>query len=242
MSILIAILEFFLKIIKKINNLLNHLIAKASGKENDDVSLEEITDLVEEAHEGGSIDAGEYRLMTNVMKFNDVLVSDVMTPRVVLFSCRADVTIEEAAKLSELQIYSRFPIWTGDSIDDEVVGYVTTKDVFFAALNGKNDITLRELARTIHFIPENAELGTTLEEFLRNKQQLFLVVDEYGGIEGLITMEDILETILGVEIIDEADKIADLRQLAKQKREERIKSNPYNDFPYYYATHKHNEA
>jgi CBS domain containing-hemolysin-like protein len=210
--------------IEKVNKVLIHI----SGKENDDVSMEEITDLVEEAREDGSIDAGKYRLMTNVMKFNEVLVSDVMTPRVVLFSCRADMTIEETAKLPELQIYSRFPIWNGDSIDDEVIGYVTTKEIFNAALDGKNNITLKELARQIHFIPENAELGTTLEEFLRNKQQLYLVVDEYGGIEGLITMEDVLETILGVEIIDEADKIADLRQLAKQKREKRIRTN-YNN-------------
>jgi CBS domain containing-hemolysin-like protein len=232
MSVIILILEFCLKIVKKVNSSLSHLIAKLQGKEDSDVSMEEITDLVEEAHEDGSIDAGEYRLMTNVMKFNDVLVSDVMTPRVVLFSCRADMIIQETAKLPELQIYSRFPIWIGESIDDEVVGYVTTKEVFNAVLNGKNNITLKELARPIHFIPENAELGSTLDELLRNKQQLYLVVDEHGGIEGLITMEDILETILGVEIIDEADKIADLRQLAKQKREDRIKTN------YHYSTNK----
>jgi len=225
MSVIISVLGFFLKITKKINNSLNHLIAKLQGKEDSDLSMEEITGLVEEAHEDGSLDAGEYRLMTNVMKFNDVLVSDVMTPRVVVFSCRADMTAVETAKLPELQIYSRFPIWIGSSIDDEVIGYVTTKEVFSAVLNGKHNITLKEIARPIHFIPENAELGTTLEELLKNKQQLYLVVDEYGGIEGLITMEDILETILGVEIIDEADKIEDLRQLAKQKREDRIKTS-----------------
>ena len=221
----VFILESLLRFTKKISSILTRLLVKASGKENDDTSLEEISGLVEEAREEGSIDAGEYRLMTNVMKFNNVLVSDVMTPRVVLFSCRADMIVEETLKLPELQVYSRFPIWVGDSIDDKVVGYVTTKEVFNAALNGKNNITLQQLARSIHFIPENAELGTVLEELLRNKQQLYLVVDEYGGIEGLITMEDVLETILGVEIIDEADKIADLRQLAKQKREERIRNN-----------------
>ena len=223
MSVIIFILESLLKFTKKINGFLSRLLTKVSGKENDEASLEEITDLVEEAREEGSIDAGEYRLMTNVMKFNDVLVSDVMTPRVVLFSCKADMIVEEAAKLSELQIYSRFPIWMGESIDDEVIGYVTTKEVFNASLNGRNNITLKDIVRPIHFIPENAALGTALEELLRNKQQLNLVVDEYGGVEGLLTMEDILETILGVEIIDEADKIADLRQLAKQKREERTR-------------------
>jgi CBS domain containing-hemolysin-like protein len=91
-------------------------------------------------------------------------------------------------------------------------------------LNGLNNKSLSDLARPINFIPENAELGVALEELLRNKQHLYLVVDEYGGIEGLITLEDVIETILGVEIIDEADKVADLRQLAKQKREARVKN------------------
>ena len=225
MFVFVFILESLLKFTKKINTALTRLLSRILGKENNEASLEEITDLVEKAREDGSIDVGKYRLITNIMQFNDVLVSDVMTPRVVLFSCRANMIVEETSKLPELQIYSRFPIWMGDSIDDEVIGYVTTKEIFNAALNGRNNIKLEEFARPIHFIPENAELGTALEELLRNKLQLYLVVDEYGGIEGLITMEDILETILGVEIIDEADKIADLRQLAKQKREERIRSH-----------------
>jgi len=91
-------------------NSANNILIRISGKENDDVSLEEITDLVEEAREDGSIDAGKYRLMTNVIKFSEVLISDVMTPRIVLFSCRADMTIKEAYQQPELQIHSRFPI------------------------------------------------------------------------------------------------------------------------------------
>jgi len=201
-----------------------------SGRENDDVRIEEITDLVEEAREDGAIDAGEYRLLNNVMHFKDVFVSDVMTPRIVLFSCRANMTVAEAAKLPELQMYSRFPIWEGESIDDEIIGYVTTKEVFNAVLNGLNDKELKDLARTIHFVPENAELGKTLEIFLIKKQHLLLVVDEYGGIEGLITMEDVLETMLGVEIVDEADKVIDLRVLAKTRREARLKENYHIDF------------
>lgn len=203
------------------------LFMQISGRDNDDVSLEEITDLVEEAREDGSIDAGEYRLLKNVMNFNDILVSDVMTPRIVLFSCRATMSVAEASKLPELQMFSRFPVWNGESIDDEVVGYVITKEVFNAALNGQTDKPLSDLARQLHFVPENAELGKTLEELLVTKQHLYLVVDEYGGIEGLITMEDVLETMLGVEIVDEADKVVDLRALAKLRRETRIKEN-YN--------------
>jgi len=110
-----------------------------------------------------------------------------------------------------------------------VIGYVTTKDVLNAALNNQNEKTLSDFARPINFIPENAVLGVALEELLLNKQHLYLVVDEYGGIEGLISLEDVIETILGEEIIDEADKVADLRLLAKQKREARIKTISYVD-------------
>ena len=203
------------------------IFIRISGKENDDVSMEEITDLVEDARKDGTINAGEYRLLKNVMNFNDILVSDVMTPRIVLFSCKANLTVSEAAKLPELQMFSRFPVWNGESIDDEIIGYVITKEVFNAVLNNHSDKLLSELARPINFIPENAELGKTLEGLLISKQHLYLVVDEYGGIEGIITMEDILETMLGVEIVDEADKIVDLRVLAKIRREARIKEN-YN--------------
>ncbi len=200
---------------------------KISGKEKDDITIEEITDLFEEAREEGSLDAEEYRLLKNVMNFNDVLVSDVMTPRIVLFSCEANVTVAEAIEMAELQMYSRFPIWEGDSLDDEILGYVTTKEIFSAALSGKLDSKLKSFSRKISFIPENSELGKTLETFLVNKQQLSLVVDEYGGVEGLITMEDIIETMLGVEIVDEADKVVDLRALAKKRREIRLREN-YN--------------
>jgi CBS domain containing-hemolysin-like protein len=208
-----------LPLLSKINKAYVHI----SGKSTEEANLEEITDLVEEAREYGSIDDGEYRILKNVMNFNEVLISDVMTPRTVLFACNADMTIGEIVKLPEIQVFSRFPIWSGKSIDDDVLGYVTTKDVFAAVLNGKTDMKLSKLARPIQFIPENADIGRTLDDLIVSKQQLYLVVDEYGGIEGIVTMEDIIETILGVEIVDEQDKVIDMRIFAKTQREKRIK-------------------
>lgn len=157
------------------------------------------------------------------MNFSDILVSDVMTPRIVLFSCESNTSVSKAIKLPELQMYSRFPIWDGDSLDDEVLGYVMTKEIFSAALSGDTTKTLKELSRPICFIPENAGLDKALDTFLVNKQHLLLVVDEYGGVEGLLTMEDVIETMLGVEIVDEADKVVDLRLLAKHRRELRLR-------------------
>lgn len=197
---------------------------KVGGAAKEDASLEELDAIVETAHEDGAIDAGEYKIFKNLIHFSDVHVSDVMTPRTVLFSCEADKTVSEVAALPELKLFSRFPVWDGESIDDGVVGYVMTKEVLHAAITGREQRKLRELAREVYIIPENAELDSALDRFLKRRQHLFLVVDEYGGVEGIITMEDVLETILGQEIVDEADKVVDMRALAKQRRDLRVAS------------------
>lgn len=188
-----------------------------------EATIEDIQEVVESAHEEGTIQTGEYKIFTNVIKFNQVPVADVMTPRTVIFSCNANMTVEEAIKQPEIKIYSRFPIYEGNSLDDKVVGYVMSKDVFQAALNNKMSSKLKEFARDIFFIPENVSLDDALNQFLSKRQHIFLVVDEFGGIEGLLTMEDLIETILGEEIIDEADKYIDLREVAKNKRQNRLK-------------------
>ncbi len=205
-------------------HLFNSLRKVIEGEKNAEESREEINELVETAHEEGAIDIGEYRILKNIMNFSEVLVTDVMTPRTVIFSFEADRLIDDVIKIPELQMYSRFPIWEGESIDDGIIGYVMSKDILLAAINGKNNMTLRDFCREVYFIPENARLDIALERFLNRRQHIFIVVDEYGGVEGLLTMEDVLETILGTEILDEADKVADLRQLAKQRRDSRIAS------------------
>lgn len=184
----------------------------------------EIEEAVESAREEGSLDEDEYRILKNVIQFSDILVSDVMTPRTVVFSCNANNTVEQTVFLPEIRMYSRFPIWEGEALDDGVIGYVMSRDILYAALQGQMDLPLRHFKRDVYYIPENAPLDAALDMFLKRKQHLFLVVDEYGGVEGLITMEDVLETILGTEIVDEADKVIDMRQLAKQRRDKRISS------------------
>lgn len=212
------------KSISPITSILKLLNRAIVGSPNVEESRDELSELVESAHEEGAIEPSEYRILKNIMHFNEILVSDVMTPRTVVFSCAADRAVDEILDTPELKMYSRFPIWEGDSVDDGIIGYIMSKDIFLAALKGKGASKLRDFNREIYFIPENAELDTALERFLNRRQHMFMVVDEYGGIEGLITMEDVLETMLGVEIVDEVDKVVDLRQLAKQRRDSRIAS------------------
>lgn len=220
----IPVLTFYSFLSKPFLLIIKYLNQNIAGSSTEEASREELNAMVESAREEGSLDDDEYRILKNIMHFSDVLVTDVMTPRTVVFSCEADKTVGEVVNLPEIQMYSRFPIWEGESLDDEVVGYVMSKDILHAALKDKGNIKLRNFSREVYFIPEIAQLDDALELFLKRNQHQFLVVDEYGGIEGLLTMEDVLETMLGVEIVDEADKVVDLRRLAKQQRDKRVAS------------------
>lgn len=198
-----------------------NFFAAPTLKSEEETTREELDEILETAHEEGSLDSGEYRILKNIMRFTDVRVSDVMTPRTVVFACQADLPITNVVVMPEFRQYSRFPIYHSDSLDS-VVGYVLTKDLLWAMVNAREQTTLRSMMREVYFIPENIQLDQALENFLERKEHLFVVVDEYGGVEGLLTMEDVMETLLGVEILDEADKVTNLRQLAKQRRDHRI--------------------
>lgn len=221
-SIVSGILGLISLITSPLFLLMKFMTDKIAGETNEDDSRDEINALVEFAREEGSLDADEYRILKNIMHFSNVYVSDVMTPRTVVFSADAFKTVGEMLDYPEIHMHSRIPIWEGESIDDGVIGYVMVRDILRAALNGKTDTKISELAREIFFIEEEEVLDEALERFLHRRQHMFMVVDEYGGIAGLITMEDVLETILGVEIVDEADKFEDMRLVAKQKRDKRI--------------------
>lgn len=199
----------------------NSLMRLTHRDDDEEEARGELEAVVETAREEGALDPSEYRIMTNIMRLSSVSVSDVMTPRTVVFSLPLSMTIGEALKMPELQMFSRFPVYEENNLDS-VRGYVIAKDVLRGALAGRVDEELNKLVREVRFVPENITLERTLEQFLQEHHHLFMVVDEHGGVEGVITMEDVLETMLGVEIVDEADKVVDLRQLAKHQRDQRI--------------------
>ncbi len=204
-----------------VNRLLVTLTKPRSQEEEEEEAREELEALVETAREEGALDPGEYRIMTNIMQLSSIEVGDVMTPRMVVASMSSELTVAEAIKQPELQMFSRLPIYDGADLDS-VTGYVMTKDILRAALAGRQSVELTRLKRDVGYIPENITLDRALEQFLQQRQHVFMVVDEHGGVEGIITMEDVLETMLGAEIVDEADHVVDLRALAKQRRDARV--------------------
>ncbi|MBN1919508.1 MAG: DUF21 domain-containing protein [Verrucomicrobia bacterium] len=186
------------------------------------LSRDEIRSLAHMALAEGAIDHTEASLLRNLIAFREVTVEDIMTPRTVVFALRADQTVGEITRGGPPR-FSRIPI-VGTSLDDPK-GVVHRLDLFRAHCEGKTEATLGELARPLHAVPELATLPAILKEFVHRREHLFLAVDEYGGGVGIVTLEDVIETLLGMEIVDEADVVEDMRQLAKQvsaKRRKRL--------------------
>jgi CBS domain containing-hemolysin-like protein len=192
------------------------------GEKTEEDSRDEIESVVESAYSEQALEADEYKILKNTMQFNEMTVHEVMTPRTVIFGMSIMSTIADVVDNPELQNYSRIPVWEGESIDDGVRGYVLTKDVFYAAVHEKGESTLEDFVREIRIINESDTLDDVLERILGSRNHIFMVADEYGGITGLITLEDVLETIIGEEILDEGDEYVDMRQLAKQLRDKKI--------------------
>ena len=204
-------------------SLITRLIARK--KIQDSVSTDELITMARLSLRTGGIEHYQESVIGNVLTLGAKTVKDVMTPRTVIFSLDERLTLEDAAKKFSVWEHSRFPVY-GDDMED-IVGIVLTKELLMALSEGKRDMKLTELMRPVRFVVETAKLNNVLTDFMGSTEKLFVVIDEYGGVSGLITLEDVLEEILGREIIDESDEVADKRLLARQRRSKIVSGLPH---------------
>jgi len=188
------------------------------------VSRDELRVFAGWAHEEGAIDQTEARIIRNMIALREVAVSEVLTPRTVVATLGVDQTIGDIARNGPPR-FSRLPV-IGESPDD-VRGVIHRHDLVEALSNGDLERTVGELARPVHVVPMTAKLPVVLKTFLDRRELLFLVVDEYGGTAGVITLEDVLETILGLEIVDETDDADDMQVLARRLIAAHRRSRPW---------------
>ena len=193
-------------------------------KSEEAITAEEIRVMARLSLQTGGIKPYQEQAIENILTLQNKQVKDVMTPRTVIFSLSEHLTVEEASKVATNWEHSRFPVYDQDM--EDVVGVVFTKELFMALAEGKKDMYLTQLMRPVHFVVETARLNTVLMEYLELRQHLFVVLDEYGGLSGLSSLEDILEEILGREIVDESDAVADKRELARSRRERLVGKSP----------------
>jgi len=155
------------------------------------------------------------------LQFDEVRVEDVMTPRTVTVMLQAESTIGELLENREAEAFSRIPLYRDHQ--DNVVGYVLQRQALKAVADGRDhQLALEKLMRPIPFIPEVATVGAAMRQILERREPIAMAVDEHGGVSGLVTLEDLTETILGVEIIDESDRIVDQRLAAAALRDQRM--------------------
>lgn len=199
--------------------LLTRVIA---GKQREErVSDEEFVSLARLGIRSGDLKAHEADVIENVLALERKTAHDIMTPRTVVFSLSIDLNVGEAGKQRELYNYSRIPVYTENN--EEIVGVVHRRDVLVAIGDDRDELKLEKLVRPVHFVLENITLDRLLRTFLERREHLVVVMDEYGGLAGVVTLEDVLEEILGKEIVDEFDEVADLRAVAERRREETMR-------------------
>lgn len=182
------------------------------------IGRDEVSSLAMVALKEGAIDKTEAAVVRNLIALRDITVEQIMTPRTVVFALRADQTVREVTE-AEPPAFARIPI-VGASLDDPK-GLVHRRDLYKALSSGRAQTVLGDLVQPLHVVPELAKLPTVFTKFLQGRDKLFLVVDEYGSSVGIVTLEDVIETLLGKEIVDETDAVEDMQALAKQKLAER---------------------
>lgn len=170
----------------------------------------------------GQIHSKESRIIQNLLKFETLRVTDIMTPRTVISALPQDMKIIDALKQVTQTPFSRLPIY-GTNIDN-ITGFVIKDDVLIYTTQKRENEKLKTLKRTILAVPESVSLTVLLERFLKDRQHIAIVVNEHGGTEGLVTLEDVIETLMGMEIMDETDAAEDMRALARKRWVTRAKA------------------
>lgn len=179
------------------------------------VTEEEVLAMVRLGAQEGEIKASESRLVHNIIMLENKQIREIMTPRTVVFSLEADMPAGEALKAAETCGFTRIPIYDDDR--ENLIGYIIRHELFSSKTIASPHIPIRSIAKPISFVPQSTDALALLNAAVRQHKHIFVVVDEYGGMAGLVTMEDLIETVLGDEIVDETDTVVDLQESARQR-------------------------
>lgn len=194
----------------------------AQGKSLHVFSRKEFIAMAEMGEQAGQLRERESGIIRNLFRFESIQTKDIMTPSTVIVSLQQDMTVTEALNLQSHTSFSRLPLY-GKGLDD-ITGFILKTDMLISNAQEQTDIKLATLRRDIMTVSGEMPLSDLLESFLDHRQHIALVVDEYGGTKGLVTLEDIVETLLGMEIVDETDKVEDMQALARRQWEKRAKA------------------
>ncbi|MBS2097909.1 CNNM domain-containing protein [Carboxylicivirga linearis] len=179
------------------------------------VSREEIAALASIGADEGVFSEKEHKIIQNILRLKNIKVTEIMTPRVVVALANEELTLGEFFDYKEYLKFSRIPVYSGN--DENITGIVFIQNIFEKLAEDQHDLKLSEIKKDVQVVPNNMELFSLWEKLLDKHQHMAIIVDEYGGLDGIVTMEDIIETLLGLEIVDENDTIVDMQKYARER-------------------------
>ena len=183
------------------------------------VSREEVAAMADMGEDEGVIDSDENKIIQNVIKLSSIKAYDVMTPRVVAATAPESMTLRDFYRQAEYSHFSRIPVYADE--EDFITGYVLRSEALEELAEDHFATTLGQIKRTIPLFNEEMSVAEIWDNLLRHKEQIAGIIDEFGAFQGIITLEDIIETIFGLEIIDESDQVADMQQYARERWQQR---------------------
>ena len=185
-------------------------------------SREEFIAMAGIGERAGKLDQRESRIIKNLFRFDSLTAKDIMTPRTVISGLPQDMSVTESLDAKPSMTHSRLPLYQGNL--DHITGFILRDDLLIAKAQDRGDVKLETLKREIKTVLDDMSLSNLLEFLLEKRQYIALVIDEYGGTQGLVTTEDVVETLLGMEIVDEMDKVEDMQVLARQQWAKRARA------------------
>ncbi|MCP4718905.1 MAG: HlyC/CorC family transporter [Desulfobacteraceae bacterium] len=213
---LIVILYPIVWISERLTKFISH------GKDIHIFSRDEFIAMAQVGVETGQIHSKESRIIRNLFRFESLKVADIMTPRVVISALAEDMNIIDSLKQVTHTPFSRLPLYR--THPDDITGFVRKDDILIFTAQKRGDEKLKALKREILAVPYSVSLTALLEQLLTDRQHIAIVVNEHGGTDGLVTLEDLIETLMGMEIMDETDDVEDMRALARKQWLERAKT------------------
>ena len=213
--------NFLIKIMYPLIVVSDKLTKLISGdKKAQQFSRDEFVAMAGIGKEEGMLNDRESKIIRNLFLFKSFDASTVMTPRIVVSALQKDLTVDEALAIPTISNFSRLPIYENDL--DSVVGFVLREDLLVAKNKGEEGRSISDFRRELITVMAKTPLSRLMEILLEKRQHIALVVGEYGDTKGVVTLEDVVETLLGIEILDEGDKVEDMQKLARQLWEKRV--------------------
>ncbi|MFC3199476.1 CNNM domain-containing protein [Parapedobacter deserti] len=202
---------------------MSSILTKMLSREKSELttSREELSALASIGTQEGIFVDRENKIIQNLIKLKSLKIKEVMTPRIVVVTANEEMTLEDFLKNKEFLHFSRIPIYSENR--DNITGYVFRELVFEKLAEDQFNLKLKDIKREIIHFPENMTLFEAWEKMLQKKEHISLIIDEYGGMDGITTLEDIIESLLGFEIVDEKDKVEDMQQYAIKRWQEKQK-------------------